>query len=276
MKDHRGMIDPAIEGQVRHIVAEFNAGRLDQACLACEDSLRRNPSEPSINHLFAAVLLAKGDVAKSRIHIEASLAARADNAPAQLLAGRIARLSGDFNLAISHLKRARELGPGTLIFFELARTFDAAGDRSGAREAWLAITRIDPASQEAAGRLGRILFEEGLPAEAAAVLERVAGSGSPASTWFDLGLVRQDLHDPIGAAEAYRKALEKRPDDAEAAVNLGIALQDSGDMTAATEAYQKAYGLQPKTLGTIAMSLTSAPQGQLWLDREALKRVLAV
>jgi Flp pilus assembly protein TadD len=82
------------------------------------------------------------------------------------------------------------------------------------------------------------------------------------------------LHDLAGAAEAYRKALEQRSDDAEAAVNLGIVLQDMGDMDDAIAAYRTAYSLRPDTLGAIAMSLTSAPRGRLWLDRQALQRTL--
>ncbi|MBB3655808.1 tetratricopeptide (TPR) repeat protein [Rhizobium sp. BK650] len=136
------------------------------------------------------------------------------------------------------------------------------------------MSRANPASLEAAARLGRILFEDGSPDAAAAVLEGVAAVDRSASMWFDLGLVRQDLHDLAGAAEAYRKALEQRPDDAEAAVNLGIVLQDMGEIDEAIAAYQAAYSLRPDTLGAIAMSLTSAPRGQLWLDREVLKRML--
>ncbi|TIS96947.1 MAG: tetratricopeptide repeat protein [Mesorhizobium sp.] len=101
----------------------------------------------------------------------------------------------------------------------------------------------------------------------------VKGS-APASAWFDLALVRQDLHDHVGAAAAYRKALEIRPDDAEAAVNLGVALQEAGDMDAAIEAYRTAYGQRATTFGTIAMALTSAPHGKLWIDRETLKGLL--
>ena len=65
---------------------------------------------------------------------------------------------------------------------------------------------------------------------------------APASVWFDLGLVRQDLRDHEGAATAYRKALDKKPDYAEAALNLGIVLQESGDLDSAMRAYAKPIG----------------------------------
>jgi len=269
------VVDTKLQYQMRRIVADFNAGRHDQARLLCEEGLRQTPDEPALNHLLAAVLFAKGEMAKARAHIHASLSIRADNASGHLLAGRIARAAGDFEPALHHFGRAAELAPGIAALLERARTLDAVGDRGQAYEAWQAVANADPTSAEAAARLGRILFEDGMPAEAAPFLERAVKGDAPASAWFDLALVRQDLHDHATAAAAYRKALEKRPDDAEASVNLGVALQETGDMDAAIQAYRTAYQQRPATFGTIAMALTSAPHGRLWLDREALKGLLS-
>jgi len=106
------------------------------------------------------------------------------------------------------------------------------------------------------------------------LLERAVASDAPASVWFDLGLVRQDLGDYGGAAIAYRKALDIKPDYAEAALNLGIVLQEAGDLDSAMRAYVDAYRLRPQMFGTIAMALTSASHGRLWLDEAALRRSL--
>ncbi|QPC89596.1 tetratricopeptide repeat protein [Mesorhizobium sp. INR15] len=268
------MVDPELQNQMWHIVADFNAGRHEQARLLCEDGLRLKPDDPTLNHLLAAVLFAKGEVREARAHIRASLAVKADNAPAQLLAGKLARAERDFDLALLHFERAAKLAPGLAVLLERARTLDAIGDRNQAREAWREVALADPLSGEAAARLGRMLFEDGMPAAAAPLLERAVKGDAPASAWFDLGLVRQDLHNHTGAAAAYRKVLEKRPDDAEAAVNLGIALQETGDMGGAMQAYRTAYQQRAATFGTIAMALTSAPHGRLWLDRETLKGLL--
>ena len=42
----------------------------------------------------------------------------------------------------------------------------------------------------------------------------------------------------------------------------------------AMRAYAQAYRLRPSSFGTIAMALTSAPHGRLWLDEAALRRSL--
>lgn len=268
------MADPIVREQVRRVVIAFNAGRHDDARRLCEEGLRRNPRDPSLNHLLAAVLFVKGDIAAARARVDTSLAVKADSAPVHLLAGRIARAAQDFDAALQHLRQAVTLAPNAEILGERARTFEAAGKRDDAREAWQAVLRTDPRSCEAALHLGRLLSQDGMLAEAAPMLERAARGDAPASTWFDLGVVRQDLRDLVGAAAAYRVVLEKRPDHAEAAVNLGIVLQDVGDMDAAMRAYRIAYRLRETTFGMIATSLSAAPHGRLWLDREALKHLL--
>jgi tetratricopeptide (TPR) repeat protein len=204
----------------------------------------------------------------------ASLARRPDNAAAQLLAARIARASEDFDAALAHVDRAIALAPQREAFLEKARTLDQSGQRRQAREAWQAILKVIPDNEEAAARLGRLAWEDGDLTAATTYLARAAAGEPPAAVWFDLGLVRQDLHDHPGAVEAYRKALALKPDFAEAALNLGTALQESGDTDAAMAAYASAYRARPDMFGSIAMALTSAPHGRLWLDEAALRRVL--
>ncbi len=262
------------EEMVRRATAAFNAGRRDEARRLCEQGLKRQPGDPVLHHLLAAVLLSQGDLRSARLHVESSLARRPDNAAAHLLAGRIARMAKDFDAALTHLDRVIALAPQREAFLEKARTLDQAGFRPQARAAWQAILEVVPTSQEAMARLGRLAFEDGDHTLAASLLERAVAGDAPASVWFDLGLARQDLRDRDGAARAYRKALDIKPDYAEAALNLGTVLQDLGDLDAAMRAYATAYRLRPEMFGTIAMALTSAPHGRLWLDEAALRRAL--
>jgi len=230
------------------------------------------------------VLFSQGEIAPARGHVETSLANRPDNAAAHLLAARIARAASDFDGALRHLDRAIAIAPQRDAFIEKARTLDQASldqaslDRASlrpqARAAWQAILKAMPQNPEAAARLGRLAWEDGDHALAASLLQRAVADDAPASAWFDLGLVRQDLRDYDGAAAAYRTALEKKPDHAEAALNLGTVLQEKGDLDGAMRAYGDAYRLRPAMFGSIAMALTSAPHGRLWLDEAALRRSL--
>jgi tetratricopeptide (TPR) repeat protein len=264
------------ESIARRATAAFNAGRRNEAQRLCEQGLARQPSDPVLSHLLAAVLLSTNELKAARGHIETSLALRPGNAAAYLLAARIARAQNDFDAALTHLDRAIALAPQREAFVEKARTLDQAGLKRQAHEAWQAILKVIPQHQEAASRLGRLAFEDRDYATAASLLEQATASEAPASVWFDLGLVRQDLRDYEAAADAYRKALAIKPDHAEAALNLGIVLQESGDPETAMEAYRTAYRLRPEMFGSIAMALTSASHGRLWLDEASLRRSLSL
>lgn len=262
------------EDIVRRATTAFNGGRHDEAITLCERGLSRQPGEPMLSHLLAAVLFAKGEIAPARRHVETSLARRPDNAAARLLAARLARSDGEFDAALAHLDRAIALKPQRDAFVEKARTLDLAGRKGQAREAWEAILKAIPEHQEANARLGRLAWEDGELATAASLLARATASPAPASVWFDLGVAKQDLRDHDGAASAYRKALEIKPDFAEAALNLGIVLQEAGDPDSAMLAYASAYRLRPDMFGSIAMALTSASHGRLWIDERALRLAL--
>ena len=273
------MSQPAAEETVRRATAAFNAGQRDEARKVCEQGLRRAPGDPMLSHLLAAVLFSQGEIAAARSLVETSLAKRPGNAAAQLLAARIARAARDFDTALAHLDRAIAMAPLPEAFVEKARTLDQASVdqailRPVARNAWQAILKVAPQNMEAAARLGRLAWEDGDHALAASLLERAVAGDAPASAWFDLGLARQDLRDHGAAAAAYRKALAKKPDHAEAALNLGTVLQEKGDLDGAMRAYGDAYRLRPSMFGSIAMALTSAPHGRLWLDEGALRRSL--
>jgi tetratricopeptide (TPR) repeat protein len=262
------------EDIVRRATAAFNAGQRDEAKRLCEQGLIGSPGEPMLSHLLAAVLFASGETEAARAHVETSLVHRPDNAVARLLAARLARTAGDFDRALSHLDRVIAIAPQREAFVEKARTLDQAGLRPQARQAWNAILDAVPGHVEAAARLGRLAWEDGEIPLAVKLLERATKAEVPASVWFDLGLVRQDLRDHAGAAAAYRKAIDLKSDHAEATFNLGVVLQEAGDLDEAMRAYAQAYRLRPDSFGQIAMALTSASHGGLWLSEAALRRGL--
>jgi tetratricopeptide (TPR) repeat protein len=247
------MAPHASEDMVRRATVAFNAGRRDEARKLCEEGLDRAPGEPMLSHLLAAILFASGEIGAARNLVESSLAKRPDNVAARLLAARLARADRDFDRALSHLDQAIAIAPQREAFIEKARTLDQAGLRPQAR---------------------RLAWEDGEAELALSLLERAVQKEVPASVWFDLGLARQDLRDHAGAASAYRKAIELKGDHAEATFNLGVVLQESGDLDEAMRVYAQAYRLRPESFGNIAMALTSAPNGKLWLDEAALRRAL--
>lgn len=127
----------------------------------------------------------------------------------------------------------------------------------------------------ASALLGQALYAVGRPADAETTLARAVNDApADAGSWYRLGLVRQDLHDPAGAARAYGEALRLRPDLHPAAFNLAVALQDAGDIDGAVDAYREAVRLDPDCAMRAVQSLTSAATGRLFLSPAAARRFL--
>ncbi len=149
------------------------------------------------------------------------------------------------------------------------------GDAPGARhhaEASLALRPGHPPTLLLAGRAQHAC---GALHAALRSFEQVAAMPpSNDHTWFQLALVRQDLHDLHGAEAALRRVLQLAPQRADALVNLGIVLQEQGQLDAALAAYGRAYVLREDTFGRIAHALAAGKVGRLWLDLGALRATL--
>src|SRR5258708_36990990 len=170
------------EDIVRRATAALTSGRPDEARRLCEEGLARQPGDPILHHLVAAVLFSAGEIQPARTHVETSLAKRPANTAAHLLAARIARAAKDFGGALSHLDRAITIAPQREIFLEKARILDQAGHRLQAREAWRAILEVVPQNAEAAARLGRVAWGDGDHGRAVTLVERARATAPPAFT----------------------------------------------------------------------------------------------
>jgi tetratricopeptide (TPR) repeat protein len=74
----------------------------------------------------------------------------------------------------------------------------------------------------------------------------------------------------LQAREAWRAILDVVPQHPEAAARFGRLAWEDGAMPA----YAEAYRLRPQAFGKIAMALTSASHGRLWIDEASLRRSL--
>lgn len=104
----------------------------------------------------------------------------------------------------------------------------------------------EPARQVAVARLGN--REEAIVVREPDTLD--------SDDWYNLGLDLEDARSPR-AMDAYRKAIELNPNNADAYVNLGRLLQLQGDLKRAKRHYEQALDLVPKhqlalyNLGTV-------------------------
>lgn len=149
------------------------------------------------------------------------------------------------------------------------------GDAPGARrhaESSLALRPGHPPTLLLAGRAQHACGA--LQAALQSFDQAAALAPGDAQAWFQLALVRQDVHDLADAEYALRRVLQLAPHRADALVNLGIVLQEQGQLDAALQAYGRAYVLRDDTFGRIAHALAAANVGRLWLDLDTLRATL--
>jgi tetratricopeptide (TPR) repeat protein len=65
-----------------------------------------------------------------------------------------------------------------------------------------------------------------------------------AQTWFERGCALEEI-DPVGARKAYRRAIERDVDHADAHINLGRILHEAGYPEAAQGHYRTALAVRP-------------------------------
>ncbi|WP_133664051.1 tetratricopeptide repeat protein [Paraburkholderia sp. BL10I2N1] len=94
--------------------------------------------------------------------------------------------------------------------------------------------------------LGNVLARQGKPGAAiAAYREALARRPDYAEAHNNLGSALRETGDPVASMESCANALALRPDYVEAWNNLGNALKDHGSYDAALKSYAKALGLRP-------------------------------
>jgi protein O-GlcNAc transferase len=218
-------------------------------------------------------------------------------AKALAMAGAAAELAPDLAEAHGTLGRARELSgddQGAEASYEIALGLRADYHYARRRLLRLALQRHD--HQRARMHAERLLalapdepqhlFLAGLADARAGQTEQArshyvaaidASSGNYPEAYFNLGLLEKAAGRAAQATEAYRKAIELRPDYLEALNNLGLLHASRGDHAAAEDAYRKALALDSRYLPAWINLGKSRLRRQAHVEAiDALERAVAV
>jgi len=189
-------------------------GNTEQARGHFERALDARPAHPDILRALLDLDQQAGDVTPSVERIEAALAERLDDPQLVHLSGLGALLAGDGPKAEAQLRRAIELEPNELRFYEtLARYFQATG-------------RVDEMVET---------YEQA-----------VAARPDSAPLQLIIGTLYELRGDPDRAAEAYEAAIRLDPDLAPAKNNLAYLLAERGEnLDRALDLAQEAKALLP-------------------------------
>jgi tetratricopeptide (TPR) repeat protein len=244
------------------------------ACFRRAAELAPARSEPAF--MTCVTLLERGD-AEAHEMLKRLLRLFPDDAEGWHELGVTLRKANQLEGALVAFTHAASVAPNAIYRLHQGTVLQALGRAKEAIVAFQKALEVAPDLMEALVQVALCQRQIGEPRAACVGLEQVVAFDERNShAWFALGMVRDDLHDFQGAILAYRKAVELRPDFAEAQVNLGLSLQRSGDLEMAMDAYRQAVRARADTFGRIAQALTSARKGQLWLDLKKLRRSLGV
>lgn len=156
--------------------------------------------------------------------------APAGSIAAMLRVAKATRRAGDYPSAINVLKRAHDMDSNNMeVMAELGETLSAVGAYNEAREVYERAVEIkkDGVLQADARILrgyGNALVALSEPSLAITRYEQALKLSADAATYNGLGVARDINGDSAGAEEAYRKALEVDPSNANAAANLALSL----------------------------------------------------
>lgn len=212
------MTGQPVRGPFATAVEAYDDGRFADSEAACRNLLKIDPKHTDALHLLALSLAALGSAE-----------------------------------AVEVLHRAlavRKKDPG--LWLALGNAEARAGDRAAAADAYRSALRVAPVYVPAHISLGRLHFDEGRFAEAAAALRRALDMDRDGEfarepdLWDKLGYALSRQGRISDALACYRRALELAPKTLSALANLAMAQLERGEIADAVATYDQALAVAPK------------------------------
>ncbi len=175
-----------------------------------------------------------------------SLIASPKSAVLHLNLGVLSDEEGNASSAANYYQTAILLQPSLLqAHINLANLYMKSGSLDDAATEYKQVLGLDPGNLGAQVKMGELLAMKGDYDSALALLTRlVKEHPDSAEAETDLGIVLYQKKDPA-AREHFERALQMKPDSAEAAYNLAILEEESGHTDAARKLYQQVLQYHP-------------------------------
>jgi tetratricopeptide (TPR) repeat protein len=202
--------------------------RIREAVLEAEDLIKRDPT-----HVAARRLLA-------RIYIRTLSGSNAGTTQSETLRRAIVQLREVVRLAPADAESA----------LWLARLYRFQNEHERAGEVLRGVLEREPSHEAALEQLAQLLLDQGRATEAIALLEKRGGDESGAGLLVLLGDAYAQVENHAGAAQAFRRALERDPRRTDARSKLARALAQQGKAEEAIAQYRRlaeADGADPES-----------------------------
>jgi tetratricopeptide (TPR) repeat protein len=201
----------------------FRTGRVRDAILTAQDTIKRDPKNLAAHKLLGRVYL----------H---SLGDMQNGASQQVL-----------DLAIAEYKQISALDPTDIqSHLVLGQLYTVNHDSQLAQQEFEAAQKIDPNSEDVALNLARLYGESGDMKHAIATLEAVPPDDRSAKLAFALGAGYDQVKDTKSAVKAYQQAVDMDPDNLDAKRALAQALLNNNQLEDAEHAYEEISTADPQ------------------------------
>jgi predicted TPR repeat methyltransferase len=138
-----------------------------------------------------------------------------------------------------------ETTPAELLDF--AKRCHRAGDHDAALEAYEALAQVAPGDSEVEHFTGILLYQMGQRAKGMDYIERsLKAEDAQAGWWTNYGNILGAAKRPNDAIDAYKEAITRDPDAADAFSNLGVVQKEKYNYDIAIACFQKAIAIDPE------------------------------
>jgi tetratricopeptide (TPR) repeat protein len=270
------------ETQAEFATLLVKAGFHDEALRILNKALQTSRSFPVV-YALGIVKLSVKDYREAEEYLNSALTLKPDDVATLRALARVARVTGNFEKALSHLIKARRTAPdsaGVLydfgvtalqmglildalpVFEQLQRDYPreptylyalaaahwTKGDLAETTRLMNTYVALQPRAPLGWYLLGAALLRQEKPSEAKVAIERSLSLKVDADSEYLLGVIFEKAGDGVAATDRFRKVVQLRPDHAAGHAALGTAYREAGNYAEARLELERAVELDANDL----------------------------